>query len=467
MRRKRSTTLSSVALAAVGLLGLAGCDVDVPDLNSPGLGELEDNPTATTVGAAATGLLIGARAGTSAAGTGYISQLGVVGREMYNFDGADPRTISELLEGALNPASPFGGAFWTLQYTNMRLGDIILRAKENVVDWDDAQKSATSGFVKTIRALDLLRVISTRDTIGAVIDTDHEIEVLGALVSKDETMAEIARLLDEADAELAAGGEAFPFPLSSGFAGFDDPSVGFRQFNRALRIRSATYEGDYDTVMDIFDADPAAGGTFINAEATTEAEFEVGVYHFFGTGSGDVQNGLISVNFYAHPSMLADAEEGDDRAARKLLPDQPEGAGRGLASTTKFQIYTRPDDPVPIIRNEELILLRAEAELFTGDLAAAEADINVVRENSGLLPPVSGLDEAGLLDQLLYERRYSLMLEGHRLIDVRRLDRLEDLPIDEPSGDNLPHGLNIRWPLPSAECDARPGQAPCSVGSRP
>ncbi len=220
-------------------------------------------------------------------------------------------------------------------------------------------------------------------------------------------------------------------------------------------------------MLEIFNADPAAGGTFINPAATTEAEFRVGVYHSFGTGSGDVQNGLISVNFYAHPSVLADAEAGDDRAARKLLPEQMEGAGRGLASTTKFQIYTRPDDPVPIIRNEELILLRAEAELFTGDLAAAEADINIVRQNSGLLPALAGgLDEAGLLDALLYERRYSLLLEGHRLIDVRRLDRLADLPIDMPTGDNLPHGLNVRWPLPSAECDARPGQEPCTIGSR-
>lgn len=465
MRRNRCTTLSTVALAAVGLLGLAGCDVEVPDLNNPGLDELEQDPTATKVGAAATGLLIGARTGTSGSATGYIAQLGVVGRESYNFDPADPRNISELLEGALSQASPFGGAFWGPVYTNMRLGDIVNRAKDNVVDWDDAQKSATSGFVKTIRSLDLLRVITTKDEIGAVIETDHGIDVLSDLVSKEATLAEIARLLDEAAEELAAGGDAFPFALSSGYAGFDVPA-GFLQFNRALRARTATYQEDYDTALELLTSDPPA--TFINDAAATVAELSVGVYHAFGVGSGDVQNGLINVNIYAHPSQLAEAEAGDARAARKLLPDQEEGAARGLASTTKIAVYTDPSDPVPIIRNEDLILLRAEAKLFTGDLAGAEADINLIRDVSGELGAApAGLDEDGLIDQLLYERRYSLFYEGHRLIDVRRLGRLDTLPIDVPTGDNAPHRLNVRWPLPLAECDARPGAAPCAMGSEP
>jgi hypothetical protein len=58
--------------------------------------------------------------------------------------------------------------------------------------------------------------------------------------------------------------------------------------------------------------------------------------------------------------------------------------------------------PIPIIKNEELILLRAEA------FAA--------------------------LDELLYNKLYPLMFEGaHRWIDARHYGRLADLPIDRPS----------------------------------
>jgi hypothetical protein len=62
---------------------------------------------------------------------------------------------------------------------------------------------------------------------------------------------------------------------------------------------------------------------------------------------------------------------------------------------------------------------------------------------------------------LLYERRYSLAFEGHRLIDVRRFERTMDLPLDMPD-----HVRNIRYPIPLAECDARPGEPNCMLGSQ-
>jgi starch-binding outer membrane protein, SusD/RagB family len=484
MRRNRCTALlSPVALA--GLIGLAGCDLDVQDLNNPPVDGLENDPSAPEVASAAVGLQIGSRAGTSAP-NGYISQLGILGRESYNFDPADPRYFSEMLEGTLNPASPFGGAFWGQQYQNLRLGDIIQRAKENVPDFDDAQKAAISGFVKTIRALDLLRILSTRDEIGGVIDTDHPPTELGAVVSKDELMAEIASVLDSAVADLENGGDAFPFDLSSGYTGLDTPAT-FLQFNRALRARLATYQEDYETVLEVLPE-----SFLVELDATSGiAELEIGAYHTFGTGVGDVQNGLINVNIFAHPSTIVDAEEGDlrvradENGGRKVqvLPEGTGGAGRGVSSDIQQLLYTEPNDSVPIIRNEELILFRAEASLFTGDLEQATADLNIIRQVSAQLPPLpDGLGEFELLNALIYERRYSLFFEGHRLIDLRRFDArlaeldpdsadetgIESLPLDMPTGDEpATHVRNIRWPLPSAECDARPEEARCAMGSQP
>jgi len=457
MRRNRCTTLSTVALAAVGMLGLAGCDVDVPDLNNPALEPLENDPTAPAVAAACTGLLIGNRAATSGSATGYIAQLGVVGRESYNFDVADPRNFTELLAGSLSGGSPFGGAFWAAAYANMRLQDIILLATDEVADFDESQRNAIRGFVKTIRALDLLRVITTRDEIGAVIDTDGGVDQLGEIVSKEETLTEIARLLDEGAGDLADGGEEFPFALSNGYAGFTTPSGSFLQFNRAIRVRTAIYQEDYEAALAILP------DTFINDAASSVGELERGVYHSFSTGSGDLTNALINPNIFAHPSVGEDAQEGDDRLARKVRTVSAEEAGTDgeVESNLKFNIYSSPDSPVAIIRNEELILFRAEAELFAGDPANAEADLNIIRTVSGQLDPVAGLDEDALFEELIYNRRYSLLYEGHRLIDVRRFDRVEDLPLDLDG-----HGHNVRWPLPSAECNARPGAAPCAMGSR-
>jgi hypothetical protein len=47
---------------------------------------------------------------------------------------------------------------------------------------------------------------------------------------------------------------------------------------------------------------------------------------------------------------------------------------------------------------------------------------------------------------LLYERRYSLFCEGHRWIDMRRFNRLSELPI-ERTGDVVA----VNFPRPLSE----------------
>src|SRR5262245_210604 len=111
--------LATFALAISGWLAVPACDLDVPDLNNPPLDGLENNPDAAKVEAACTGLLIGNR-GNYAGEFGYVDIVGILGREAYNFDGADPRFVDELLAGKLDPGSPFGGNFWTGPYANIR-----------------------------------------------------------------------------------------------------------------------------------------------------------------------------------------------------------------------------------------------------------------------------------------------------------------------------------------------------------
>jgi starch-binding outer membrane protein, SusD/RagB family len=458
----RFTTIASIVVA----LAATGCELDVPDLNNPGIDELEENPTRVTVGAAATGLLIGNRANTAQA-NGLVAQLGILGREAYNFDQADPRFIGELLQGQLNPGSPFGGNFWLFPYANIRIANIIERVAANVSDpeYSTEELNAVLGFARTIEALDLLVVVDTRDTNGGVIDTDRPLEDgPGAMVGRDELLAEIAALLDEGADELAAGGAAFPFNLSRGYAGFDTPPT-FLTFNRAIRARVAVYQEDFAGAL------TALAESFIDIQGLTIEKLNVGVYHSYSTGSGDTVNNLINPNIYVHPSVAADVQAGDDRLDRKTEVLAEPASAAGLSADRRFTIYPDPDSPVPIIRNEELILLRAEARLRTADLTGAEEDLNLIRTISGALPALTaGQTEQQLEDEIVYNRRYSLLFEGHRLIDVRRLGRTAELPLDVPTDpEQGPHVLNVRWPIPSAECNARGGaevEPRCGLGSQ-
>ena len=437
---------------------LVACDLDVPDLNNPGLGDLADNPTLQSVTAACTGLLVGGRRNRAAA-NGYVAQLGILGREAYNFDQADPRFVGELLEGTLNRGSPFGGNFWQLPYANIRLANTLLGALDKVPELTAEDKAGIRGFAKTMVALDLLEVITTRDDIGAVIDTNKPISEVGAIADKTAVYAEIARLLDEGAMDLMGGGEAFVFPLSTGYAGFDTPDT-FRTFNRAIRARVAVYQKDYPAAL------TALSESFINPMPMNLGDLDVGVYYAYSTAPGDVTNNLINPNIYAHPSIATDAMMNgttvDLRFTRKVGKTATPGSAKGLTSDLKFKIYTGPGSPVPLIRNEELILLRAEARFFTADVMGAMTDLNTVRTLSGGLQAINGSPAMDVfVTALLYEREYSLLFEGgHRWIDARRFGRIDMLPLDKPE-----HKRNRRYPLPLAECNARTGEPACELDS--
>lgn len=448
----RRVTLSLLA----GALLLGACrDLTVPDYNNPSIEELESTPTRTGVNAAATGLLVVAR-NNIASPNAYISLLGIIGRESYNFDPGEPRFITEMLGGPMSPSGAFGGNVWAVRYRNVRNANIVLSAVEKVAGFSEAEKEAIRGFAKTIQALDFLLIINTRDTNGAPIDVSHSLNELNDNPAKIESKAVVVQhiltLLDQADAHLQRGGGAFPFPLSSGFEGFSTPAE-FRQFNRALRARVAVYAGSYAQAL------TALQGSFLS----TAAPLSRGVYYSYATGSGETQNNLVAATIRAHPSITADAERRADgsldrRAAEKVVVVAPRSQA-GLSSDLGFAIYSSNSSPAPVIRNEELILLRAEARWFTGDRSGAMADLNLIRQSSGGLAAVGEpASDAAFVTELLRQRRYSLLFEGHRWIDLRRFNRLAELPKDLAG-----HLVHTKFPIPEAECLARKLSGECGA----
>ena len=234
----RFTTLLCLG---VSLAALSACDLDVTDLNNPPIDDLTTNPTRENVNAAVVGLIIGQR-GNVAAANGFVTQLGILGREAYNFDGADPRYVGELLGGPLQKGSPFGGNFWGGQYANLKLAALVLAGAETAAGYSAMERAAVRGFTHTIMALDLLQVIVTPTAPGVIAVTD-DINMLSPIVSKDIVYTEINRLLDAGANELGMAGLTFPFKLPSGYAGFTTPA-NFLKFNRALRARVAVYTKD-------------------------------------------------------------------------------------------------------------------------------------------------------------------------------------------------------------------------------
>lgn len=440
-------------LLALAAFSLAACgDLTVPDYNNPSIEALQGNPTPTTIAQAAQGMLIGSR-NYMGQQNGYVSLLGIVGRESYNFDPADPRFITEMLVGPLDGGSPaFGANLYAFFYRNIRLGNTLLTAVEQVSGLTDAQKEAVRGFAKTIQAHDFLMLINTRDDLGLPLDVGIDPTAPPApIVAKTQVFARIVQLLDEGRTHLQAAGATFPFALGPGFTSFNTPAT-FLQFNRAFKARVDVYMGNHAAAL------TSLTGSFLDPSAS----LTLGAYHAFSTQSGDVDNQIFDPNgraILAHPSIVSDAQLRSDgsrdlRVGRKVTTLAEPRTVQNVTTDLLFTIYTASSTPITIIRNEELILLRAEARYNTGDIPGALADINLIRANSGGLAPLTLVDiptPAAFLDELLYNRRYSLLFEGgHRWIDARRYNRLGTLPRAL-----LTHTVPSRFPYPEGECLAR------------
>ncbi len=441
--------LRHLALLAA-FLGAGACSFDLnTNPNSPD--PIGENPTPGQVSAAANGMLIALRQDVQ----DFALDVGILGREVLRIDGADPRFITELLISSLDAGGDaFGGDHWFDQYTAIRGGNLLLTALPTAEALTPAEQSAAAGFVRTIQAYSFLMVLTTHTQDSIPVDISNDITAPPApFVSNTAAFDHVVSLLEQGRTDLLAGSAAFPFTLPSGFAGFDTPAT-FIQFNRGLRARVAAYRADWSGVL----------AALAESFADPVAPLDRGVYMNYGTGAGDFANPLsqdpqAGENF-AHQQLdtlvqlQTDAVTPDRRFVTKVVR-RASTTNNGFTSDLGWIRYPSPSSPIPLIKNEELILLRAEANINLNDLGAALTDINTVRVTSGgLAPLVAFLDQTAAIDELLYNRLFSLLYEGaHRWIDLRRYGRLAvspagDLPVSRVGGAEV---VFSTYPIPSDE----------------
>lgn len=476
-------TPAIVALTVAGALAVAACDFNITNPNSPA--SIGPNATAAQVDAAAVGLLVALRSDYA----NWVLKAAILGREGYRLDTADPRFTTELLAGPLDASNnAFGGGQWQADYRTIRAGYAILNVIGSA-QISDPEKSAVRGYVQTIQALSFLNVLIAHTQDSIPIDVNRAIDQpLAPLVSNDSAHKAVIAILDSARTNLQAVGASFPFDPGPGFVGLNTPA-NFLKFNRALVARVRAYQASLGALPALITAGygsvvrwpvctacwdsvlTALQQSFLN----TAASLDFGAYNQFSTGNQDLPNGLsqdpASAINLAHPFLLDSAElqtgGGGLRDKRFLAKTTTRGAFSlaCLSSDLSWIRYPSPNSPIPIIRNEELILLRAEANWFgaTGTKAQAISDLDFIRTNSGGLAATTvtaGSTDSVFVNALLHERLYSLLYEGgHRWIDMRRFGRLSQVVIDRPTGcaaAGIPKDTVFsRMPINSFEVQAR------------
>ncbi|GHC42820.1 RagB/SusD family nutrient uptake outer membrane protein [Ulvibacter litoralis] len=375
----------------------------------------------------------------------------VAGREYWRFQSSDPRWTGDLLTGILDNNTFYTTNPYASRYATIKDINLLLEGLENTTaDFSAEEIAASKGFANTLKAHELLMVLNQQYQNGIRIDVSDP-DNLGEFVDYNTALTEVFNLLSSAASDLSNGGGSFPFMVPSGFASVATPSS-FLTFNRALAARVEVYRGNY----------ASANSLLQNSFMDLAGDLYNGVYYSFSLTGADLPNPLFfSLNAsganarIVHPSFIEDAEANDARLSKAVERMIDDGNGNMVpnpltqSNLTGFYdvfIYESNIDPVAIIRNEELILLYAEANHISSPSTAVSA-INVIRNAAGIGPYTGGTSPAELVNEILTQRRYSLFAEGgHRWIDLRRFNRLNELPLDR-SGD----GTFEQFPTPLTE----------------
>ena len=435
--------MHKILFFAFAITALSSCEVEeFSDLNNAEVDAFEENLTRGDLQDLIGGILYSSR---DRLGT-YFDDCGVLGREYYRFSGSEPRFTGDLLgredlfldNNTFYITGPWASRYRTVKNANLILS--FLEGQDLSAQFTDAEVAGTRGFIKTFIGYELLLNLNLTDENGIRTDVADE-NNLGPFVSKEEALTTIRSILVDGAGDLASGGADFPFILSAGFADFNTPAS-FLEANNAISARVAAYQEDFPAVLSFLE------DSFLDLDG----DLNTGIYYNFSLDQTDIINplylsieGLTAANArVVQPSFISDAEAGDTRLNKVVQLEAPLMQDDLSGDYAVFR-YTSNTDDIPIIRNEELILLYAEANITINPAQAVNA-LNIIRESADLDPYTGAIDAESLIDEMLNQRRYSLFAEGHRWIDMRRYNRLNELPIDRAEDD-----VFALFPIPLAE----------------
>jgi hypothetical protein len=458
---KRYTTIALAVAAAVAM----GC---------------KDNPVANPIEAPTVDALNGALTPTSLRQlvVGALAQdrttwndvqsaieAGIFSRDVYRIDASEPRYVTETLGGNPDPGSFAGGRGFSGYYTALRAENNLLKAlaTASTSQFTTAQIAATEGFVRTMKAYEYWRLIELRDTVGAPIQSDDP-TALTDVRCKEAVMSYIIALLDSANADFTTAGAAtvLPVKLPTGFSAygrdynkvsnlilFNRAWKGKVNFYRAINRKNAQPALIPSVITDLTTALGAGPG------AVPASQFASGAWYNFVAGGTENQPNIIADSKVGLNPQVADSVQAGDTRASKIV-SRATLAGNGISTSITYTgalaTPANQNAPMPILRDEELVLLRAQAYIEANDLANAALDLNSVRTHYGLAPVVL-TSKAQAISAVLYEKRYSLLFEGaQRLVDLREYGRLNATYLKK----ELPNDpFNAALPLPRPELDAR------------
>ena len=345
------------------------------------------------------------------------------------------------------------------------------------MDLPAAEKNRLIGEVKMLRAYyywNLVRCFGGVPLVTKVLESSEEIETALNRASSEEIYAQIEQDLMDASAVLPSIITTDELGRVSSYAA------------KALLAKVYLYQQKWSDSKMMCDEVMAGGFSLLSdyamiwreaGEFSNESIWEVncigttpnkGIENYFVVQAPRGAGGL-GWGFNSPSQDLVDAyEPGDLRKNATIItsgqtlwdghitnPDAPNPYYNYKSYISKTMETFNGDDVqtnknLRIIRYGEVLLISAEVENELGNLAAANAALNQIRQRAGL-PGIHPADQDSMRLAIWNERRFEMAFEHDRLFDLRRTGRAGE--VLRAHGKNYIDGKHDLFPIPQNQIE--------------
>jgi len=309
---------------------------------------------------------------------------------------------------------------WSIMYDTINRCNYLLEESDKITD-PAFPKLTTQGEARVIRAITYMNLLAlwggTTQGYGYTGGLGVPLRLTPTLAIGDQTAPQTRATEDAVATAIRADLDFAIANLSAGTGTRVTKSAA-----QALRARFELRMRNYPDALSFAKAVPAISlATFALATTTTPADAIWQLYfsatdqnsfafYWFPTPSGRNE-------FDPSPGLVAAHTTGDLR-----LPVNNSTVTAG--TTLKYTRTTSRDDYFNVVRYAEVVLTIAEAAAQTGDLTTAATNLNIIRKRAGLAN-TTATTAAGLITDILLQRRLELAYEGHYWFDLRRTNTVQ------------------------------------------
>ena len=435
----------AVAVAALSVVTLGACTLDIQNPNQPTQEQVTTSPDGVI--ALATGLQ-----GRFAQSYGNFAYMAGLVTDEFASTSAALISISDAEQGAVPTGTAIAENVFNSVYRTVRTADDLLAGSVALASQFDA------GTRSGIRAL---AFALKAEALGEALQSYQKIPIktynvtAPTYVGRSEALPYVRALLDSAAAEIAATPPSAFFNASILTPGMSLPNV-----IQLFRARYARMANDDPTALAAANSVARSGPA-----ALSVLTFPSPTVNFYANVTGGT-NGIAPRRQYRTSMQAA------DQRWQYFVAPSTTLTGRVGALLDPWSRYSSPQAPLPVYMPDEALLIKAEALTHQNQLAQAQAVLDSVRTDctggrglddpkACLAPLGAQLTQQQLLDEIYLQRKYELFGTGLRWEDTRRLGAIIG-PVAAPavptSGQRcwLPYAVGDRNANPNATFTALP-----------